>query len=50
VIAVLSIVYFLALERFGIPMNVSISYLRVFFTGSLRPAADTLTLRKRCRF
>jgi intracellular multiplication protein IcmT len=49
-IALASIVFLIVLDRAGMPVNACLGYFRVLLVGSLRPAADTLTFRKRSRF
>jgi hypothetical protein len=46
----LSVLFLLALDKLGMPVNACLGWLRVCIAGRLRPAAETSTFRKRSRF
>jgi hypothetical protein len=49
-IALVSILILLILDRFGLPVNVALLYLRSFLAGTIRPALETSLIRRRCQY
>jgi intracellular multiplication protein IcmT len=49
-IALISVLFLLALERIGLPLDACLGYFRVLLVGRLRPATDLWELRKRSLF